>query len=173
MVRLCVQVRVLREKLSGQENLPYKEDLETALEQCFFCLYAYPSKKSKARYLEEHSAPQVTLTMTNDTTIFYQINFLNVPDAHNSSVCCSKDVLCCSKDVLFSKSFIKIIAYSASETSFPLKYPRSCRQSKIMFISNSTLYDFLKWFPDSLRNMSHSKVKLNVFLFCLHIYLLI
>ena len=30
-----------------------------ALEQCFYCLYAYPSKKSKARYLEEHSAQQV------------------------------------------------------------------------------------------------------------------
>nr|ADK74348.1 calcineurin binding protein 1 [Danio rerio] len=54
-------MRVLREKLSGHENLPYKEDLEMALEQCFFCLYAYPSKKSKARYLEEHSAPQVEL----------------------------------------------------------------------------------------------------------------
>ncbi len=53
-------MRVLRERLSGHENLPYKEDLETALEQCYFCLYAYPSKKSKARYLEEHSAPQVT-----------------------------------------------------------------------------------------------------------------
>ncbi len=31
-----------------------------ALEQCFFCLYAYPSKKSKARYLEDHSSLQVT-----------------------------------------------------------------------------------------------------------------
>lgn len=38
---------------------PYKEELEMALEQCFFCLYAYPSKKSKARYLEDHSSPQV------------------------------------------------------------------------------------------------------------------
>ncbi|KTF83645.1 hypothetical protein cypCar_00006386 [Cyprinus carpio] len=59
-------VRVLREKLSGPENLPYKEDLETALEQCFFCLYAYPSKKSKARYLEEHSAPQDTCDLKRE-----------------------------------------------------------------------------------------------------------
>ncbi|TRY56617.1 hypothetical protein DNTS_023521 [Danionella cerebrum] len=33
-------VGVLQEKLSGPENLPYKEDLETAMEQCFFCLDA-------------------------------------------------------------------------------------------------------------------------------------
>lgn len=57
---VCVpQVRVLRQKLAEAHALPYKEDLETALEQCFYCLYSYPSKKSKARYLEEHSAPQV------------------------------------------------------------------------------------------------------------------
>lgn len=29
------------------------------MEQCFYCLYSFPSKKSKARYLEEHSAQQV------------------------------------------------------------------------------------------------------------------
>ncbi|XP_017323946.2 calcineurin-binding protein cabin-1 isoform X2 [Ictalurus punctatus] len=54
-------VRVLQQKLAEADALPYKEDLETALEQCFYCLYGYPSKKSKARYLEEHSAPQVEL----------------------------------------------------------------------------------------------------------------
>lgn len=35
-----------------------------AVEQCFFCLYAYPSKKSKARYLDDHSSPQVRLLIT-------------------------------------------------------------------------------------------------------------
>lgn len=52
-------MRVLQQKLAEADALPYKEDLETALEQCFYCLYSYPSKKTKARYLEEHSAPQV------------------------------------------------------------------------------------------------------------------
>ncbi len=45
---------------SSNDSHPYKEELEMALEQCFFCLYAYPSKKSKARYLEDHSSLQVT-----------------------------------------------------------------------------------------------------------------
>lgn len=53
------QVRILQQKLPEANSLPYKEDLEMALEQCFYCMYAYPSKKSKARYLEEHSAQQV------------------------------------------------------------------------------------------------------------------
>ncbi|XP_067251580.1 calcineurin-binding protein cabin-1 isoform X3 [Chanodichthys erythropterus] len=73
-------VRVLREKLSGQENLPYKEDLETALEQCFFCLYAYPSKKSKARYLEEHSAPQVELHWSDAIFMFEYFKPKTLPE---------------------------------------------------------------------------------------------
>ena len=65
-VRSTIQVEVLEKELAASSRLdshPYKEELEMALEQCFFCLYAYPSKKSKARYLEEHSAQQVTLTL--------------------------------------------------------------------------------------------------------------
>ena len=56
-------MRVLQEELAAptpEDAHPYKEELETALEQCFYCLYSHPSKKSKARYLEEHSAPQVS-----------------------------------------------------------------------------------------------------------------
>ncbi|XP_073675244.1 calcineurin-binding protein cabin-1 [Garra rufa] len=73
-------VRVLREKLSGREKLPYKEDLETALEQCFFCLYAYPSKKSKARYLEEHSAPQVELHWDDAVFMFEYFKPKTLPE---------------------------------------------------------------------------------------------
>uniref|UniRef100_A0A671TDN7 Calcineurin-binding protein cabin-1-like n=1 Tax=Sinocyclocheilus anshuiensis TaxID=1608454 RepID=A0A671TDN7_9TELE len=73
-------VRVLREKLTGHENLPYKEDLETALEQCFFCLYAYPSKKSKARYLEEHSAPQVELHWDDAVFMFEYFKPKTLPE---------------------------------------------------------------------------------------------
>lgn len=59
---LLVQVQVLEKELaisSKTDSHPYKEELEMAVEQCFFCLYAYPSKKSKARYLDDHSSPQV------------------------------------------------------------------------------------------------------------------
>ncbi|MGH0151442.1 UNVERIFIED_CONTAM: hypothetical protein FKN15_024092 [Acipenser sinensis] len=54
-------VHVLQKELAAstsEDAHPYKEELETALEQCFYCLYSYPSKKNKARYLEEHSAQQ-------------------------------------------------------------------------------------------------------------------
>ncbi|XP_048100063.1 calcineurin-binding protein cabin-1 isoform X8 [Alosa alosa] len=66
---VCVlekEVKVLR----ANEAHPYKEELEMALEQCFYCLYAYPSKKSKPRYLEEHSAPQVELLWSNALFMF-------------------------------------------------------------------------------------------------------
>ena len=56
-------MRVLQKELAAptpEDAHPYKEELETALEQCFYCLYSHPSKKSKARYLEEHAAQQVS-----------------------------------------------------------------------------------------------------------------
>ncbi|XP_053326414.1 calcineurin-binding protein cabin-1 isoform X2 [Spea bombifrons] len=66
-------VRVLQKELAAStkdDTHPYKEELETALEQCFYCLYSFPSKKSKARYLEEHSAPQVEL-LWDDAVIMF------------------------------------------------------------------------------------------------------
>ncbi|XP_056628426.1 calcineurin-binding protein cabin-1 isoform X3 [Triplophysa dalaica] len=73
-------VCVLKEKLSGKENLPYKEDLETALEQCFYCLYGYPTRKSKARYLEEHSAPQVELHWNEAVSMFEYFKPKTLPE---------------------------------------------------------------------------------------------
>ncbi|XP_047447272.1 calcineurin-binding protein cabin-1 isoform X3 [Mugil cephalus] len=67
-------VQVLEKEFAAPTNNeahPYKEELEMALEQCFFCLYAYPSKKSKARYLEDHSSPQVEL-LWSDTLFMFQ-----------------------------------------------------------------------------------------------------
>ncbi|XP_072538504.1 calcineurin-binding protein cabin-1 isoform X3 [Salminus brasiliensis] len=73
-------VRVLRQKLAEGEALPYKEELETALEQCFYCLYSYPSKKSKARYLEEHSAPQVELQWSDALFMFEYFKPKTLPE---------------------------------------------------------------------------------------------
>uniref|UniRef100_A0A3B4ETS7 Calcineurin-binding protein cabin-1 n=1 Tax=Pundamilia nyererei TaxID=303518 RepID=A0A3B4ETS7_9CICH len=59
---------------------PYKEELEMALEQCFFCLYAYPSKKSKARYLEDHSSPQVELLWSDALFMFQYFKPKSLPE---------------------------------------------------------------------------------------------
>ncbi|XP_060641249.2 calcineurin-binding protein cabin-1 isoform X1 [Anolis sagrei] len=66
-------VRVLQKELlasTSEDTHPYKEELETALEQCFYCLYGFPSKKSKARYLEEHSTQQVDLVWEDALFLF-------------------------------------------------------------------------------------------------------
>ncbi|XP_031805040.1 calcineurin-binding protein cabin-1 [Sarcophilus harrisii] len=66
-------VRVLQKELAAsasEDTHPYKEELETALEQCFYCLYSFPSKKSKARYLEEHSVQQVELVWEDALFMF-------------------------------------------------------------------------------------------------------
>uniref|UniRef100_A0A8D3DRW8 Calcineurin-binding protein cabin-1 n=1 Tax=Scophthalmus maximus TaxID=52904 RepID=A0A8D3DRW8_SCOMX len=59
---------------------PYKEELEMALEQCFFCLFAYPSKKSKARYLEDHSSPQVELLWSDALFMFQYFKPKSLPE---------------------------------------------------------------------------------------------
>ncbi|GCC34948.1 hypothetical protein chiPu_0013425 [Chiloscyllium punctatum] len=76
-------VRVLQKELSAsrpEDAHPFKEELETALEQCFYCLYAYPSKKSKARYLEEHSAQQVELGWNDAEFMFDYFKPKNCPE---------------------------------------------------------------------------------------------
>uniref|UniRef100_A0AAR2JIQ6 Calcineurin-binding protein cabin-1 n=1 Tax=Pygocentrus nattereri TaxID=42514 RepID=A0AAR2JIQ6_PYGNA len=73
-------VQVLKQKLAKGEALPYKEELETALEQCFYCLYSYPSKKSKPRYLEEHSAPQVELQWSDALFMFEYFKPKTLPE---------------------------------------------------------------------------------------------
>ncbi|XP_072561879.1 calcineurin-binding protein cabin-1 isoform X2 [Paramormyrops kingsleyae] len=76
-------VRVLQKELAasmGEDTHPYKEELETALEQCFYCLYAYPSKKSKARYLEEHSAQQVELQWADTLFMFEYFKPKTLPE---------------------------------------------------------------------------------------------
>ncbi|XP_018524688.1 calcineurin-binding protein cabin-1 isoform X3 [Lates calcarifer] len=65
---------------SSNDSHPYKEELEMALEQCFFCLYAYPSKKSKARYLEEHSSPQVELLWSDALFMFQYFKPKSLPE---------------------------------------------------------------------------------------------
>jgi len=36
-----------------------KDEIEAALEQCFYCLYGHPNKRAKAKHLEDHSATPV------------------------------------------------------------------------------------------------------------------
>uniref|UniRef100_A0A8C6E4B8 Calcineurin-binding protein cabin-1 n=1 Tax=Moschus moschiferus TaxID=68415 RepID=A0A8C6E4B8_MOSMO len=76
-------VRVLQKELAAstsEDTHPYKEELETALEQCFYCLYSYPSKKSKARYLEEHSAQQVELLWEDALFMFQYFKPKTLPE---------------------------------------------------------------------------------------------
>ncbi|XP_040051178.2 calcineurin-binding protein cabin-1 isoform X4 [Gasterosteus aculeatus] len=76
-------VQVLKKEVAASSNNdshPYKEELEMALEQCFFCLYAYPSKKSKARYLEDHSSPQVELLWSEALFMFEYFKPKSLPE---------------------------------------------------------------------------------------------
>uniref|UniRef100_A0A3B5MH07 Calcineurin-binding protein cabin-1 n=1 Tax=Xiphophorus couchianus TaxID=32473 RepID=A0A3B5MH07_9TELE len=78
-----LQIRVLEKEFAASSNndsFPYKEELEMALEQCFFCLYAYPSKKSKARYLEDHSSPQVELQWSDALFMFQYFKPKSLPE---------------------------------------------------------------------------------------------
>uniref|UniRef100_A0A452T7X9 Calcineurin-binding protein cabin-1 n=1 Tax=Ursus maritimus TaxID=29073 RepID=A0A452T7X9_URSMA len=82
-LELNCHVRVLQKELAAstsEDTHPYKEELETALEQCFYCLYSFPSKKSKARYLEEHSAQQVDLIWEDALFMFEYFKPKTLPE---------------------------------------------------------------------------------------------
>ncbi|XP_073530466.1 calcineurin-binding protein cabin-1 isoform X1 [Phyllobates terribilis] len=76
-------LRILLKELAlstKEENHPFKEEFETALEQCFYCLYGYPSKKSKARYLEEHSVQPVELLWEDALVLFDYFKPKSLPE---------------------------------------------------------------------------------------------
>ncbi|KAG9487419.1 hypothetical protein GDO78_007327 [Eleutherodactylus coqui] len=76
-------LRILLKELAlstKEDHHPFKEELETALEQCFYCLYGYPSKKSKARYLEEHSVQPVELLWEDALILFDYFKPKSLPE---------------------------------------------------------------------------------------------
>ncbi|CAJ0932527.1 unnamed protein product, partial [Ranitomeya imitator] len=76
-------LRILLKELAlstKEDNHPFKEEFETALEQCFYCLYGYPSKKSKARYLEEHSVQPVELLWEDALILFDYFKPKSLPE---------------------------------------------------------------------------------------------
>ncbi|TNN70702.1 Calcineurin-binding protein cabin-1 [Liparis tanakae] len=76
-------VQVLKKEVAASainDSHPYKEELEMALEQCFFCLYGHPSKKSKARYLDDHSSPQVELLWCDALFMFQYFKPKSLPE---------------------------------------------------------------------------------------------
>ena len=52
-------VEELMRELTGPEPHPLKEELEEMLDQCFYCMYGHPNRKTKARHLQDHGVPRV------------------------------------------------------------------------------------------------------------------
>ncbi|XP_041466733.1 calcineurin-binding protein cabin-1-like [Lytechinus variegatus] len=70
---LKLYIRVLSTELgkySEDERHPFSSDLRHTLEQCFFCLYGHPTKKTKTRHLQDHGAIEVQLDWSNCCYIF-------------------------------------------------------------------------------------------------------
>ncbi|KAL5007713.1 hypothetical protein ScPMuIL_016519 [Solemya velum] len=58
----------------------FKQELDIAFEQCVYCLYGYPNKKGKSRRLQDHIAPQITLTWKNSIDLFEYFKPKSVPE---------------------------------------------------------------------------------------------
>ncbi|PRD36635.1 UNVERIFIED_CONTAM: Cabin1 [Trichonephila clavipes] len=65
----------------------YKEELEAGLEQCIYCLYGHPHKRTRAKHLQEHSARQIPLTWEKACLIFqyFKPNVLPEFDSYRTS----------------------------------------------------------------------------------------
>ena len=54
-----VMTQELRRSSEEDEAHPYKGELEQIIEQCYYCLYGHPSKRTKAKHLQDHGVAQV------------------------------------------------------------------------------------------------------------------
>jgi len=46
-------------KLNGDYTSAVRRALEMTIEQCFYCLYGHPAKRTKAKHLQDHTAKKV------------------------------------------------------------------------------------------------------------------
>ncbi|XP_014662730.1 PREDICTED: calcineurin-binding protein cabin-1-like [Priapulus caudatus] len=86
---LLLFINVLNKEL-GQDKPAKKKSVRNELremaEQCIYCLYGHPSKKSKARHLEDHGGKQLTLTWKRASSVFrfFRPEFLSEFDSIKS-----------------------------------------------------------------------------------------
>ncbi|KAG8239967.1 hypothetical protein J437_LFUL019546, partial [Ladona fulva] len=67
-------------KLRSPALAPFRDCLNQNLEQVLFCLYSHPSKKTKARYLQEHGVPPIPLTWDRAMQVFECLKPDNLPE---------------------------------------------------------------------------------------------
>ncbi|XP_069674696.1 calcineurin-binding protein cabin-1-like isoform X2 [Periplaneta americana] len=67
-------MNVVIPRLRDERFISVRDKLNQGLEQVFYCLYAHPNKKTKARYLQDHGVPQISLTWERGMQLyqFYQ-----------------------------------------------------------------------------------------------------
>ncbi|KAG1683077.1 Calcineurin-binding protein cabin-1 [Nymphon striatum] len=70
----------LHVKFSWINPHPHRIEIENNLEQCFYCLYGHPSKKTKAKHLQEHGSPQIALTWERAKVVFEYFKPFEVPE---------------------------------------------------------------------------------------------
>ena len=46
-------------KLNGDDASTVGSGLEMTIEQCFYCLYGHPNKRTKTKHLQDHTAKKV------------------------------------------------------------------------------------------------------------------
>ncbi|ESO97504.1 hypothetical protein LOTGIDRAFT_152594 [Lottia gigantea] len=78
---LLLFLKVLRkERNKSKLSASLKEELDVAFEQCIYCLYGHPNKKSKSRRLHDHNSPPISLTWTRAQAVFEYYKPSTVPE---------------------------------------------------------------------------------------------
>jgi len=76
---LQFSVETLYAELVKQEDQSQKheckDEIDAAIEQCFYCLYGHPNKRAKAKHLEDHSANPVLLVASAILTVVVGSNY--------------------------------------------------------------------------------------------------
>jgi len=72
-------------KIISQYLMPMskKEDVLRELEQCFYCLYGHPSKKTKSRRLQDHVTSQTSLTWEYAQIVYDHFKPAGLPTLDN------------------------------------------------------------------------------------------
>ncbi len=67
--------------VNEEETHPCRAEVEQMIEQCYYCLYGHPSKRTKAKHLQDHGVTQVSNRVARCSPVIVCHRSALVPDS--------------------------------------------------------------------------------------------
>ncbi|KAK2144096.1 hypothetical protein LSH36_785g00023 [Paralvinella palmiformis] len=94
--------------ITPDKILSYEDELRVSIEQCIYCLYNHPSKRTKAKHLEDHNTEPLPLEWSHAVQVFDYFKPTSMPEYDSyktSTVSAELENFLCRVSALIPQSY--------------------------------------------------------------------